>query len=310
MGFRWCREMWEGRGGSFGDDMSRRWVRRFEVMTDDRTMGPLAVLFCPGLPAMFTPYQGPGGEFDTLALLRKYDPRQDDDNPFKWWVDCEYSTAPVSGNAQAGQPDGGAGDPGSGVAGGGGGGASLDPTLEPPEWSWDFEETQYAPPKDLDDAAFVNSAGDPLDPPPTVPVGYRVLSYARNQATFDYSTGTYDYAVNNDVFQGYQPGSVLCLPPVAKRVLRGPLRYFRVSYKFKFAPSILGEFIPRRYLDQGFNYLDGGVKFPILVNSFHPAREQLLDGAGGKLAAGAAPKFRGFRVYQWQAFTPLQIILP
>lgn len=312
MGFTHCREVWDGRGGSFSDDMNRSWQRRFEVMTDDRGMGPLAVLYCPALPAMYTPYQAPGGEFDTLSLLRKYTPSQDPDNPFLWYVTCEYSTLPVSGNAAAGQPDGGAGDPGS--AGGGGSGASANPELEPPEWSWDFEEVQMARPKDLSTPpkAFVNSARDPFDPPPTIPTGYRILNYARNQATFDYGSGTYDFAVNSDVFVGYQPGTVLCLPPTARRVLRGTLRYFRVTFKFKLRPSNLAEWVPFQLLDQGFAERVGGLRVPIRDNPGGElvAREQLLNGAGAKLGAAAAPVFLDFTLYRQVPFAPLKIVLP
>lgn len=309
MGFTRCVEVFDGRGGSFGDDMNRRWVRRFEVVTDTRTMGPLAVLYCPGLPAMFSPYQAPGGEFDNLSLLRKYDPRCDDDNPFLWYVDCEYSTLPVTGNAQAGQPAGGAGDPGS--AGGAGSGASANPDLELPVWDWDFEEIQFAPPKDISNPprAFVNSAADPFDPPPTVKTGYRVLNYSRNELTADRCDGSWDFVVNSGAFLGWAAGEVLCLPPKASRVWRGTLGYYRVKYTFKFVPSNLPAWNPLQLLDQGFATRAAGVRTPIRDGMELVAREQLLDGRGGRLAAGAKPVYREFTVYPVNDLNDLGITL-
>ena len=123
MGFRSVCELHDGRTGGLSEGLERRYTRRFRVRTDSKAVGPIDVMFAPGVPRLYDPYQSYGtNEFDSFALCRRVTPTQDADDWFTWVVECEYDT--TGGNPQ-GQPEN-PGQPGSG----GGSGAAGDPTLE------------------------------------------------------------------------------------------------------------------------------------------------------------------------------------
>lgn len=311
MGFKSCQELWSGRSGSFSDDLNREWKRQWRVVTDDVRMGPLAVIACPALPPIDSPYVAFGsGEIDTLSLLRRYsaDPDAEANTPFAWIVTADYSTVSASGSAANGPSD----DPGSpgGDAGSGGSGASSNPELQRPVVEWDFEEVQWFPTRDINGKPYLNSALDPFEPHP-VRAGYRVYVCVRNELTWNAARARrFDFAVNGDVFQGYPPGQCLCLPARGKEEWRGALSYWTCTYRVLCRPPFMGswQFKP---IDRGFSERVAGQRVRISVNGEYPPEPLPLDGSGRLLGIDPANPQLVFRPeqqdYDVQLFADLNL---
>lgn len=236
MGFRWVTELFDGRDGGLRDGLQRNYTRRFQVMTDDKRVGPLEVIFAPGIPRLYSSYLSfDTNEIDFFAICRSVVPVQDADDWQLWSVTCEYDTQSSSefGNV-AGQP-GTIGQPGAG----GGSGAAGDPTQEPPAYEWTSETKEVALVVDIEGDPILNSVGLPFDPPPTTPIAWPVLRYSRNELTYDRDEkAQYFYKTNTTEFLGAGPGKVLCKPITGSSRYIGPYRFFRVNYEFHFAKEI------------------------------------------------------------------------
>lgn len=274
MAFVWVHELFDGRNGSLRDGLQRSFVRRFQVRTDDKRVAPINVIFAPGIPRLYASYISfDGAELDYFSICRDIQAEQEVDDDLVWNVTCSYDTQSTSefGN-QSGQP-GTIGQPGAG----GGSGASGDPTQEPPTIEWDYDSTEYALRVDIDGDPILNSAGQPFDPPPTMPVGWTVLRYGRNEATYDaLERAKYAHTINSTPFLGVREGCVLCKPIKASSRYIGPFLYYRVSYEFHIAkdhdhniqgkPQMPGVFDWKMWLlDQGLCRLDVATGRPVAI---------------------------------------------
>lgn len=284
------------RSGTPFDATGRRTYHQvWQVVTTNKWMGPIAAAFAPGTPLPFAPYiSGNGVEYDLFALcVRKQAKAVTGDNAdwSQWEVEVDYDTQ---------MPEGGKpsefGSPGGGDYGGTGGqgqqGSSNNPELEPPDIEWDFEVVNKPKQRDLDKLPFTNSANQPFTPAPTFEVCYPVLVYTRNELDFNRARAAkYCFAVNSTNFLGAAENTVLCLPPKAKKMFRGPYNYWRTSYRFKFAP-LKDDGLPESWqpeiLDQGLCELQkvAGRPFhmkpvPITRGTGIPITQPvLLDGTG------------------------------
>jgi hypothetical protein len=319
-----------GRGGKpFNALGNREYSRIFKVVTRNRFLSTLAVCAAPGIPRPFSAYQsGNGLEYDLLAVLIELSAQQDDTDWQRWTVTARYSTEMPSGGA----PDspGYAAGPGAAIGddlnngSGGKGGAANNPEEEPPEIEWDFETTKYAQPFDLDGKAYVNSAGDPFTPAPTIETGHAVLSMTRNETAFNLNTASrYSYALNSDVFLGAAPETCQLMPPKAKYMFRGTLPYYRVSYKFRFnyqkldgtlqswQPQLLDQGMMRKQTTAGRPEL--GKSVPIRRGPNAITSPVLLDGNGQEAVdqiilgvnVGKIPNFIKFKAYRLLPFIEL-----
>lgn len=329
MGFLWVKEIYVGREGSLRDGLQRSFTRKFRVKTDDRRVGPLHVIFAPGIPLLYSSYFSYElSELDLFAICRDVRAVQDENDWQVWDITCEYDTQSNSeyGNI-AGQP-GNIGQPGAG----GGTGASGDPTQEPPTIEWGAETVELAVIKDRTGEPIVNTAGQPFDPPPTIKIAYPVLRYSRNEATYDHvEKSKFSYALNTAKFLGYDAGRVLCKPITATQRYIGPFKYWRVNYEFHFTKELepgvdtaemIGVLSWRLWLlNQGLcelktvSVLGVPVKYltPILGANGEPISTPVpLDEDGA-----AMPKediedevfYRSFVVYKSIDFGPLDIVL-
>ena len=250
------------REGSPFDSMNheREYTRKWLVVVNDRRLSAAQVCFAPGVPRPYTPYIDKTGMIhDMHALLGKLDGRQPDENDWqRWIVTGKYSTKVIDTKGDKGTDN-------------------RNPEMDPPDISWDYQETQEAPALDLDKKPFFNSALQPFAPAPTFPVGYRVLNYTKNQLDFDpLVADDYTFSVNSDKFMGMPPGSVLCLPPRAQMIIKGGgggagknqhngMMYWRVSYRLKFQRKDADgkyETWQPKVLDQGISELVGRPEQP------------------------------------------------
>lgn len=131
---------WKGKRDKDGH---REYDARFLVRTTSSADGPVAVLTCPGLPAIGSYWDEPGGNDPwalcqpdmTVSTVVKNEPN------FHWYVDTKFSTKPIN-RCQSSQPG--------------------DPLSEPPKISGTFSKFTVDANFHADGTPIVNSAGQPL----------------------------------------------------------------------------------------------------------------------------------------------------
>lgn len=313
----------------------REYTKRFRVVMTNRTADSLIVCSCPGLPIPYSSYYDftDIGDlvYDLFALMVEMRAEQDQDDEYLWIVTCKYSTEMPEGGKPAfpGYP--------TTVGGKTAGGAANNPELEPPDINWDFEEATETVLEDLDGQPYTNSANQPFLNAPPVLDGRPVLTYTRNELYYSAAKASeWGYTVNSLPFLGFPINTVLCMPPTARMAWRGPLVYWRVTYKFKVGRkyySASGNSVyyrqwQPRILDAGTCRLDSnpasptfGQPMPIFLPGGVPASTpQLLNGLGQQLKtpgtvsasnpAGVKAVYRDFRQYQGRNHNQLLIIGP
>lgn len=322
MAIRSVTELFDGRDGTLSTGLERRYVRKFRVRTDSKYDGPVEIMFAAGIPRLYDAYRSFGtSEVDAFALCTRVSPTQDSNDWSTWVVECEYSTDVGLG----GPPD----DPGQPGAGGGSG-SSGDPTLDPPVIEWGSQTREVALPLDLGDPdaadpvlqkprPFLNSAGQPFDPPPTIEVSHLTLTVERNEPTFNASRALrYRNTVNADLWQDRLPGRWWCRQITGHIVFKGPYRYARVRYEFWLSPSPLKKDLWDNLLllDQGLCRLgpDGKNPVPIERNG-HPISQPVLLKGGLPLSKddilnpAIGPQYLTFKRYRREPFAPLNITI-
>lgn len=291
--------------------LSRKYVRKFEVITSDAEVGQLQVELAAGLPRIGASYVVPYWS-DLGAIVTSISARQEDPEANTYWtVEVEYNSRTS--------------DPQKSSGGGGGGGQpgapqSANPLLEPAQIVWGKHEVLVARLRTIDELprsqerAIANSAGTPYDPPPQVPVPYRTLTITRNEERYrPFITSLYENTVNDRPFQGRPAYSCLCKSITAQDGYKDNYRYQIVRYEFHFA-----EHHDIELLDKGSVYFnsDDTVNrklIPFATSTGMTMGEGLLNGQGLALprnAAGAftqAPVNLRFEVYYSQNFDDLDL---
>lgn len=327
------REIFKGRKGGLSEGVERKYTRVFQVFTNSKLDGPIEAIFASdgteSIPELYSSYADFGGSTDILAICRSIDPVQDDDDWTIWTVTCEYSTESPRGD-QAGQlsPGNSPGDPRTG------GGATGDPTLEPPreEWSswWREVAQEYEAPETDADVAdqrpILNSAHTRFDPMPTRELSGDVLIIERNESVGQYNpflNSLYRNHVNEDDFVWTDDWNEwLCKAITASKVWKGNYQYYRVRYEFHHCGFEManmrdndGGFIcwDHGLLDAGFEKVLDGKRQPIRAQGDIVPSPWPLDGTGlplteAEIEAGDRVTL-GFRKYSRVSFTPLNIIL-
>lgn len=229
--FQSCDLMIErGPAVTFNMDGSRDYPIKYRVVVR-QPIGEIEACQAPCIPPPFSLHPE-----DYAALCVNHSAElQDKEDWGIWVVTVRFSTRLREG----GPPSGTAGEYGSPAQQGGG---QNNPELEPPDVEWDHEVVTMVPRGkenqqglDLDGKPFLNAAGQAFTPSPTFEYAYSVLSISRNELQYDNKVAAkYAFAVNKDKFLGYPPKTVQCLPPKAKLVFRGNIRFWRVSYRLRF----------------------------------------------------------------------------
>jgi hypothetical protein len=293
----------------------RNYTQEFLIEVKLRGMGPLNVCACPGMPLPFAPYIGPAGiEFDLRARAIHYTATRfvtDDEGEYALWkATVNYSTnfrnIPTQGDWPSPPGETKNNDPGD------------DPSLEPMELEWDYEDMELNLLADLDNKKFVNTADQPLTYMYKAPV--HVLTVSRNELTFDPDrSDTYANTVNSNMFLNRPPGQVMLTPPRARLAFRGDLPYFRVTYKLKLSPKMPDDSFPDwqpRILSVGTMERQTDISkpnfnkpIPIIRQGTQVTSPVLLDAAGVALIGIAAQDIIPFyikrRVFKSVDFTQL-----
>lgn len=145
----------------------------------------------------------------------------------------------------------------------------LDFNLNPPIIRWLEEDTQEPTDIDVNGDPIANSAGQPFDPPISDTFTDTLLSIVVTRSFYDdLLATTYHKAVNEDIFWGAEPGSV-----ILRKIQGVPFRgangvwYFEHTYEFVFRDDHIitnGEKAnwKRRIKNEGLMCFDEG---PIIV---------------------------------------------
>lgn len=234
-----------------GEFYPHREYRRTYLVESNETISSELAIWAPGLPQPYGFYYTSFGIVDSNArcLSVSCKPKEGSHGrlhllTYLWSTKFDLKKLPQNGFP--------VGNPTNGSPGG----SSANPQLEPPEIEWDFEETSIAMLKDLDGKLFKNSADIPISGI-RVPVHRSIFMLSRNELFWDWSKSQkIAGSVNNDIFWGYPRDSVLAMAPKAKEVFKDGLRYWRVTYKFKFGGALnddgsLVESFQHEELDQG-----------------------------------------------------------
>lgn len=312
-------EIWTGRRGTpYNIDGSREYVRLFKVIAKNKLVGPYAACVATGLIAgsPYLPDETFQIEGDLGAVLVDVSAEVDGQNDewTTWIVTATYSNRLpqlVAPNDQ--------------ISPGGGGPQSADDPakieLEPNHVRWDEEVIQLALPKDLDGKPFWNSALQPFKPAPTFPVSCPVLLLDRNELKFNYTKAAdWAFAVNDATFLGAPAGRAQVMAPKAELQNRGPLTFWRVSYKIRILPEIPGletmTWQPS-FLDEGTKNIDVkvgsptfGQPVPIMEGPVQITTPVPLNGTGQRLVStnqvpNPEPHYRNFRVYKSKSLSSL-----
>lgn len=241
--------------------------RTWEVTTDRREVGPIAVRNAVPVAVGDVYEYGTSGddwyERDALSIaLRKSGACADADSGLYWLVNVDYGSAE----------------------------AALIPAADPIQmrprvrrFSTKYQEPAYW---DVLGNPIVNSATDPVHPPPMRTTSHRMMEISRNELVYsDAIAAVFEDRINLDVFYGNDPGTVLCQTIGSEEAFHpiiGP--YFIVNYLFEL--NLL--YWNRPILDQGFYKLDAdtGERRHILVDGVPATAPVPLDGNGRPFKPG------------------------
>lgn len=279
------------RTASIDEKGVRKYTRIFLIITDDPVTDAGTVRDAPGTPEMFDSYEVPtntlGTEFfvDDGATLGEKRPIEDQENPFRWELECNYSST--------------TGRPGDG---------EEDPMDRPATYDWDYDVAKEPVTQDIDGRAILNSADMAYDPPPEKDVAYDVLTIERNEDDFDPELAAeYAFAINLDSFMGYDPGQARMRPIKAKSQYENGQEFKKVTYVIDFRegkdPWHLAP------LDQGpCENIDGKLVVMTDKNGQPLNGPALLNGDGRKLNIEIQdPVYGDHKIYNEKIFATLDL---
>lgn len=194
----------------------------------------------------------------------------------------------------------------------------FKPWYARPEFTWSSVDATVARQFDINGKPFLNSAGDPFAPAPTVEVSYPLLTIVRNEETFTPTKfGYWAHAVNNATFMDHAEDCVQVMPPSASVEWHGAQKYYRATWRLRFKPPgislnvwdvtatppalvVKPESWQTQLLDAGFYQrvtppVGPAVRAPIYRGGHRVSNSPaLLNGQGVKLADGGNPVYLEF----------------
>jgi len=147
-------EIWKGRGGAIQIN-TRTYSRVYQVVCNAASDSAYTVRTAAGLPSIGDSYPD-----DTAAKCVAIAPEQQDDR-LDWLVTVRYSTSTTQLSTSADDP------------------LDRDPVI-----SWGRESVERIAVADVNGAPVHNYAGEPFDPPPSIPHSRLVCRIVRNEASY------------------------------------------------------------------------------------------------------------------------------
>jgi len=109
---------------------------------------------------------------------------------------------------------------------------SIDPLDEPPKRSWGSIVSEQPIDHDINGKPLVNTAGEPFDPPITIPVYDDVLRIVRNEATYDnFRMRRYRNSLNMYPFMGWPALTCKMVEISAEEIVEADWTYYQVTYE-------------------------------------------------------------------------------
>lgn len=181
-----------------------------------------------------------------------------------------------------------------------------NPLNKPAEIEYDFQVEQVPIDYDTNNQRIQNSVGDPPTEAIEIPIYRLVINVNRNEASVNaVALAAYAGAVNADIWQGFEAGSVQFIPGRVRREWDNNIGYYYiVSYSFTVNTD---KYVPLRILDQGFREFNDDDE-PVYILDADDEKlsdPALLDGAGHKLPTGNPPVFREYNHLKQLPFNAL-----
>lgn len=183
-----------------------------------------------------------------------------------------------------------------------------NPIDHPLKLSWGSQLVELPVKYDRDDNPIQNSAEDFFDPTPTVMKYLILLNIVRNEATFSPTLAqTWKGTVNQHIFsiagEDFAVGTVKIADITSELSYNGECGwYWPVNYQFEIDPDGW----KAKILDQGMRELVSSKKVTMVDGAGKEiSTPELLDGAGAKLASGAAPVVLEFDILKEKDFADL-----
>lgn len=212
----------------------KRVTRLWLVETDSPLDHSMTALTAPGLPQLYDPLE----ENNALKVVGRF-PRRHPQSRKAWHVECEYSTNyrerddnPFTQKPEIEWDAEPFDEPLPGAA-------ANDYTIDTPTPEGDgkrvVQENQFAW-----GTGILNSAGDPFDPPPTIPNYLPVVHFTRNEETFDARLALlYGNTTNKTPWNGLANRQALLRPikathqvHVSDKFDQPDIAFWRVRYTF------------------------------------------------------------------------------
>jgi len=218
-----------GRGANWDASGSRRYSVELCVEVDSVAVGPLAVIQALNLSPAMTyryPLTSTATESDAGSFIQSVSVGDLDEAGLTYLVKLEFGPFDAANQAGAAVDS-----EGRWVA------QSWDaePTL-----NWTSEDSEFAVTHDRDGEPILNKAGDPFDPPLTVPITTPVAVVSRIEKSFNSAwVNLYKNRVNASTWLGWAAESVLIKDITGERT-RDPDWgvLWRVTYTFAFRPPV------------------------------------------------------------------------
>lgn len=287
-----CEELWIDRSGSIDSNGQRRYHRTFESIVSSVHDGPIVASSSVVIPLRGQYYQTPN-EVDLGAFVTNINPRQGD-SPFHWLIDVEYESilpGEFSG-FDTSAPNGGQNSAPAIQT------PSENPLLRRVVLDTSYREKMVYRWADLDGVNFLNSAFEPFDNPPQVPIMVQVLTFKKNMVTLPENVqASFFNCYNTDTWRGKEPGTCYIRGCTGNPQAENNIAYIAATWVIEYCPD--EPFHPVKVLDQGFKYLVAPNRW---VEAQDPrtgapaAKPVLLDGNGGKLGLGQNEVYLDFRL--------------
>ncbi len=288
-------EIYPGRGGKgFTTSGERTYTRKFRARVnpddpDNRKLMDVDIMADARIPKPYAYYVStyPGHvQSDRLALCVAISAEREHPDDWQTWiVTVEYSTTmPENGPNFAW----GFGNDRNGP--------QNQPELEKPVVRWDKVKKTVARPFDRNGRPYLNAAKQPLTPAPVRTITYTVLLITRNLLVWNPTLAVkYNDVLNDTTCLGAPSGFVYCEVNGVEEKYRGPLRYFRVTFKLTIADYTVLTLMFDPVTDEGF-YLEGHQ--PSYLNAgFYQLAEASTPEIGPPLGPRPVPIYRdGIRV--------------
>lgn len=283
--------------------VSRQYVRYFEVKSDSITENPVTIMFAadPGT-GLTIPVLGAVFSADNIAMVTQVQPTKREDSPYYWDVEVDYDEP---SNTDPNNP----------------GGSPTDPT----QWMMQVEvswvKRQIPCEKDINNKSICNSANEPYMPPPNIDredMRIAMTLYLPYLMLDDMMT--YNNTINSTAWCGIPVGQGKLSVTARKEKVNN-----EIYYQHTFIVEVNTDGWALKLIDKGLQHLvkpdgseetssapgSGDKVMAITDANGMPVRSpMLLNGAGGKLAAGANPVIfpaNGYDVYtskDWGTYVP------